>query len=205
MKISKTLAAAALLATTTGAQAAMVDFAGSLNMVAGTGFSFGIDPNVTGTLDFDAVSGGLTGNFGGSDYTADLVFVSTEAAGTWSYTAGAGDAGNATYTWGASNGDVDLPAGGVVIGLLFNWDGTPSNNIPVLVGWADTVGAVVALDLADTDIQGGTAMQTAPFPGTNAQFDGSLTPVPLPAAAWLFGSAALGLIGLGRRRASKAA
>ena len=32
----------------------------------------------------------------------------------------------------------------------------------------------------------------------------TVTPVPLPAAAWLFGSAVLGLVGVGRRRQAKA-
>jgi len=36
--------------------------------------------------------------------------------------------------------------------------------------------------------------------GSNVTLDVTLQPVPLPAAAWLFGSALLGLAGMGRRR-----
>ena len=43
------------------------------------------------------------------------------------------------------------------------------------------------------------------FNGTSLSFTGNVLPTPLPAAAWLFGSGLLGLLGIGRRRDVKAA
>jgi hypothetical protein len=43
------------------------------------------------------------------------------------------------------------------------------------------------------------------FNGTTLSFTGNVLPTPLPAAAWLFGSGLLGLLGIGRRRDIKAA
>ena len=53
---------------------------------------------------------------------------------------------------------------------------------------------------------GGSPMKAGPFPGFNANFDitdltiTSVTPVPVPAAVWLFGSGLLGLVGVARRK-----
>jgi len=53
---------------------------------------------------------------------------------------------------------------------------------------------------------GGDPMDNGPFPGFNANFDitsihiVSVTPVPVPAAVWLFGSGLLGLVGVARRK-----
>jgi hypothetical protein len=47
-------------------------------------------------------------------------------------------------------------------------------------------------------------MEAGPFIGYNANFDmTTLTVVPIPAAAWLFGSGLLGLVGVARRRRNK--
>jgi hypothetical protein len=47
-------------------------------------------------------------------------------------------------------------------------------------------------------------MNNGPFDGHTAAFQGTLTPqvsqVPIPAAAWLFGSGLLGLVGIARRK-----
>ncbi|MEE9303361.1 MAG: hypothetical protein V3U84_06210 [Thiotrichaceae bacterium] len=49
-----------------------------------------------------------------------------------------------------------------------------------------------------------SGVQNAPSTGTNnyawAVYDGDVSVVPIPAAAWLFGSGLLGLIGIGKRK-----
>ena len=53
---------------------------------------------------------------------------------------------------------------------------------------------------------GGIPMTSGPFPGFNVNFDftalhiTSVSPIPLPAATWLFGSGLLGLLGFAGRR-----
>jgi len=66
--------------------------------------------------------------------------------------------------------------------------------------------------ITGNDTVGGSPMDNGPFPGFNANFDitsvtvthidtgGGGNPVPVPAAAWLFGSGLLGLAGVARRR-----
>jgi hypothetical protein len=70
--------------------------------------------------------------------------------------------------------------------------------------WEITQTGTTALVLTvDTDADGipGTAMHQGPFPGFTHQINGSLTAVvPIPAAAWLFGSGLLGLIGLSKKK-----
>ena len=56
---------------------------------------------------------------------------------------------------------------------------------------------------------GGIPMTSGPFVGLNVNFDftalhiTSVSPIPLPAAAWLFGSGLLGLLGLARTKRNK--
>ena len=49
------------------------------------------------------------------------------------------------------------------------------------------------------------SLGSATFDGTTLTFTGNGSAVPLPAAAWLFGSGLLGLLGIGRRRQSATA
>ena len=61
---------------------------------------------------------------------------------------------------------------------------------PPLDGYTPTTDTVLYFDNTFGDLQGQT---------TQANFGFQLTPVPVPAAAWLFGSGLLGLAGLARR------
>ncbi|MHB1241078.1 MAG: VPLPA-CTERM sorting domain-containing protein [Gammaproteobacteria bacterium] len=102
--------------------------------------------------------------------------------GMSTYTLPLGPTPVATTTWNTTN------IGTVGLGT------NPSGTLPLI---ADTIG--------------GSPMQAGPFPNFNANFDiSSLTvtsagtaPVPIPAAAWLFGSGLLGLVGVARRRREK--
>ena len=88
-----------------------------------------------------------------------------------------GGAGTNCLWDGAGLGSDGAPAGDKVWNLVSvdgNGDGTPG--IPMPAGGA--------------------------FEFFNANFNANLTPVPVPAAVWLFGSGLLGLIGVARRRKS---
>ena len=64
--------------------------------------------------------------------------------------------------------------------------------------------SVVTLD-GDNSGTPGTAMTGGPFIGFSPTFTGTATVVPIPAAAWLFGSGLLGMVGVARRRRQKTA
>ena len=82
-----------------------------------------------------------------------------------------------------------------------------------VTGLAPTQGQVWQLATVDGNGDGvmGIAMIDGPFAGFNAGFNANfqtvtpdpVNPVPVPAAAWLFGSGLLGLAGVARRKASK--
>lgn len=74
----------------------------------------------------------------------------------------------------------------------------PSGTLPLLTD--------NKVDASNGDIGiGGSPMRAGPFLGFNANFDVAsvhVTSVPVPAAAWLFGSGLVGLVGVARRKRS---
>ena len=113
---------------------------------------------------------------------------------TWSGDASTGAIAAFSYTF-------TLTGNQVAAGTFFDWSG--NNGIPVLT-------------IYDCPVSGGGActgnslpMATAPFPGQQPGFNGITgddfpvsggSPIPVPAAVWLFGSGLLGLVGVARRR-----
>ena len=95
----------------------------------------------------------------------------------------------------------------VAWGLLFNWNGI--NGIPVLNIMDCGVGGDTGQN-GDNCYTIPTAMANGPFSGSEAAWTGDIhsgsvpfsgnNAVPIPAAAWLFGSGLVGLAGIGRRR-----
>lgn len=123
--------------------------------------------------------------------------------------------GPGTYTVDTIEGgvytNVTVGAGQVGGHILFDWN--TAADIDVINVWdVSTVGGVVTYTSTDvcsgsagtggactTDGTLGLAMIDGAFPGFSANFDFT-TPVPVPAAVWLFGSGLLGLVGVARRK-----
>ncbi len=102
----------------------------------------------------------------------------------------------------ADNGDGTYGQGGTAAGtanMLFDW--SVNSNIPVASLWDVTAtGNTATVSVVSTTI----LASSSAFPGFHPAFNGTLTQsapaVPVPAAAWLFGSGLLGLVGVARRR-----
>lgn len=116
--------------------------------------------------------------------------------------------------------DIDTIEGGLITGievaegqwfghLLFDWG--PSMDTDLVLVWDVTHQLDGSIELVSTDVisdffpmgSGAPGHPTieGPTVGFSYSFDLLLTPVPVPAAAWLFGSGLLGLIGVARRKA----
>lgn len=157
---------------------------------------------------------GLTG-MGSGTYTLSVYYptgglVDSSSSGPWSFDF---DTGMASIT--ATETFFGLPWTATDITFADNGDGTYSGNMllewgisstPLAIVWDITTSSVTTLD-GDGDGIPGNAIQAGPLIGLSPTFDGSLTgqlaPVPIPAAAWLFGSSLVGLVGLGRRRRNR--
>ena len=147
----------------------------------------------SGSILDDGGLGSFTGSFFGHTWVADQVtgvMDNTAPAGSF-----AGDHDGAPYDFSA--GIANMAAGQVAVGTLFDW--STSVDIPVLAVFDCTSVPGTCTGINDT---AGGAMQTGPFAGATPAFNGtgSLTAVPVPAAAWLMGSGLLGLVGVARRR-----
>ncbi len=109
-----------------------------------------------------------------------------------------------TYTSGTelifrlTNYDGDSDNGGSIVSQLFSGDGAlnPSQN-----GYAAGLPYASVTYISATEIQVGFEdLFQDRETHNNLVFDLKVEPVPIPAAAWLFGSGVFGLIGFARRR-----
>ncbi len=185
LKKSTLTAAIALTLGTGAAQAAsfnmtFMDFPGAQNST------------VVGTADTAAGSGTFTSGatpFFGHAWTGTVVAgFEASGAGAWNYSSGSGASATGTYNF-------TLAPGQVAMGVLFDWN--TSLGIPVL--------NIMNADGSGVDIDGdgtlGTTMAAGPFKDSPVGFSGTpISAVPVPAAAWLFGSGLVGLVGVARRR-----
>jgi hypothetical protein len=110
---------------------------------------------------------------------------------------------NASYP--LANGDgiytFTVPAGHYGGNINFAWGTT--TGIDVFIVWSTD--GITSIDV-DGDSIRGAKMVDGPFAGASANFsNGPAYVVPVPAAAWLFGSGLLGLVGVARRRNKAAA
>jgi len=99
------------------------------------------------------------------------------------------------------NGSSYGPAGGVgTANMTFSWSANPS--IPVTSDW--DIELCTICGTATVTVNNATILATSSaFPGFQPYFSGSISQVPVPAAAWLMGSGLLGLVGVARRRRTK--
>lgn len=101
-----------------------------------------------------------------------------------------------------TNSHIHLGAPGVNGGVIFglgagsspNWTDTATGMSLALTGQTFPAANEAALLAGNTYLN----LHTAAFP--NGEIRGQLTPVPLPAAAWLLGSGLIGLLGVASRK-----
>ena len=169
-KSTLAVAMAAALGTSVAHAAPVTVSSGTFTMYDPTGAVVGGSAVVTGVLE-------TTGLLPGVNLTSPTPFFG--------------------FKWTAHDSTFTNNGNGTVTGNHpFDWGATP--NIPVVVVWDTTsvAGRWIALDGDNNGIPG-TAMTAGPFTGFSPFFD---VAVPIPAAAWLFGSGLLGLVGVARRR-----
>lgn len=140
------------------------------------------------TIDTSTGSSTLLGDTGGFISSGDLAF---DSSGNLFMSAIGGLNGDRLIsvdtTTGAGTliGDIGLPN---VFGLNFLDS--------VLYGFTAGRGTITI----DTNTGSGTYVALNGIAATGADGAGGVTPVPIPAAVWLFGSGLLGLIGIARRK-----
>jgi hypothetical protein len=200
------------------ASAASFPFTGTFTGYNSTDVLQGTGP-LTGNLDLTAGTGSIGGSYSGSssgisftvNATATAVKVfNTPGSYTWSfnYTESAANGGattNGTYsfTLGANQVAVEFMATSQLV--AFGAVQATYTNVPILVGWNlafpdATHTTLTAFDI-DQDGHPGSTVLVGSLAGNRAVYEGTLAGhVPVPAAAWLFGSGLLGLVGVARRR-----
>ncbi|VAW52066.1 hypothetical protein MNBD_GAMMA05-608 [hydrothermal vent metagenome] len=185
--------------TTTGAGSATISefsFFGN-GLASATTVSFQAIGDGMGGSAGTLVAGVMGFNWNGSfQIPVTLIF---DAAGF--FTSAAGTVSGDSWTVGAGCLNCATSA---TPNTLF---GSAIGAVPMAMTGFDTAGTTLGslFPLSDTGGIAGSPMTTAPFPGQNAAFDftsisATNTTVPVPAAAWLFGSGLLGLVGVARRR-----
>ena len=193
-KISAILTATALSVVAAQSQAALfnVSASGSTSIVgaasgSSNGSGVGILDTDTGILTFSLSSTSLTefGAVGSGAIATDL-----DLEIDYSFDLGA-VSGTSTATSCLQNGGLVANAcNNVAIGVASDAGLTALNGSYAAIGDAFSLDGV-------TTAGGGAVTNTAVYSFT---VDSAVSEVPVPAAAWLFGSALLGLAGVGRKR-----
>jgi hypothetical protein len=189
----------------------------SYDAFSGTGTStinyfdfFSSGPAVISDFEFKSVGGGLlvgnmNFNWGGSIETTQFVL---DASGLISaINNGLNPLDTLDSSYCTTSGDCAMPASNFLDGGQYSL-----GSVPIATTAFNTMGqtgfgtTLSQLSLGTDDGIGGSPADNGPFSGTNFNFDfTSLTvtavpEVPVPAAAWLFGSGLVGLIGVARRK-----
>jgi len=129
---------------------------------------------------------------------------------TWNFDAGTVDIANTATFYGSvwtahdvtfsDTGSSYGPADGYgSVNMLFDW--STNTNLPITSDWDVTAtgnspGSTAVVSVNWVDI----TPESPAFPGFSPNFTGTLSKVPVPAAAWLFGTGLIGLVGMARRK-----
>jgi len=172
---------------------------------AGNDFS-GVPDSIQGSIEFDFENDTGSADFGqsfvsffGNGFTFHDILLTGNADGTINF--------NGLMDWGSTTD--------IRVGLTWEIVELSGSDDP-FGGTSDLGLHVVTLD-GDGDGIRGNAMDNGPFPGFSMALDGMWvgmdldglweppqpyhpSPVPVPAAVWLFGSGLVGLIGFARRK-----
>ncbi len=157
-----------------------------------------VDTTVTGSIDTTAGTWSISSTtaFFGLNWTASNGTLVTTAGNYALNTTTAAVTSAAPDTVGTADSSMHFTVGaGQVAGIIdFAW-GTTTGIRVVNVWNVSACGSNTCYTTAAVP-----GMENGPFPGYNAQFNLTAAPVPVPAAAWLFGSGLLGLVGVARRK-----
>lgn len=201
-----------MLAGTNPSESNMIPSADGIGVGTGNGFGGGANNNsvswngtaYNASSDFGSAANMTitnTESFFGHVWTASNVQVF--APGTYSfaggtYTVGAGQLmAHMNFAWNTSTG----------INVFDLWNvGTPggtafgNGTTQLWTGPTNPTGNTFSTKFGWTSVD--TVMPDGPFAGSNANFNLKLAPVvvPVPAAAWLFGSGLMGLAAIARRK-----
>ena len=150
------------------------DFEGQFSWFDQLGMEWTSTP-ATGSFDFDSgqVSMNAYGIFFGMEWMVGDGTVS--------------DNGNGTY-----DGDLETLWGLTLYNLPFLWE---------ITDHGDRTASLISLDIDGNGIPG-MDLTEEPIPLGGYSLEGTLTAVPVPAAAWLFISGFLGLLGFSRNRSN---
>jgi hypothetical protein len=217
----------------TNADAVSSSTQGSLNTIDGdANFSLNLTGNTAlqtfmssatsagDTLDWGILGGAYTGGTASARETAGAVqIVATAATTATIVSVGESAVDGAVPT--DINGDVNKISaktpdafGGTAAGIFGTTASLGGTNLTLYASGVDmghtAIGSSYGLyGLSTNGGSNGTniaySLGQVSFDGSTLSFTGNVLPTPLPAAAWLFGSGLLGLLGIGRRRDVKAA
>ncbi len=188
------LAAALALSLGTVAVTAEAGTAGLTGVWSGT-YSFSMTSPGGNPVGAPTAPQAWSFDFGTGGGTAAVTIANTTTfyASVWTaHTVTAVDNGDGTY------GNTSSCTGTVCSGttnMLFDW--SVNSNIPVAELWDITATGNTA---TVTAVSAAITTPSPAFPGFHPAFNGTISAVPVPAAAWLFGSGLLGLVGVARRR-----
>jgi hypothetical protein len=224
-----TLGACALSLVATTASAATIDYSNVAGNTIGTGSTIDFDPTDTCVSDINNIGCiSFTPASTGADSGFDLVITSGTAngfngniAGTFGVQPISSPGGGVETADVTGSGTLTIDDGSTDLTATLDWvevvtfgalGGVNPNATVNLsnISYAGSNADLLAL------FNGGAGIQTLTFQFgavtsltdlftvatsvTKTSYSGSITPVPVPAAVWLFGSGLLGLVGIARRK-----